>query len=64
MHQRPAVLRGAFLLEKGRWGDEGNDFFLEPKKETKKAACGVKVKLIKLEGSTAAPPAAPWQVKA
>jgi len=27
---------------------------LEPKKESKKAACDVKVKLIKLEGGTAA----------
>ena len=29
---------------------------MEPKKESKKAACDVKVKLIKLEGGTAAPP--------
>ena len=29
--------------------------FLEPKKVPKKAACDVKVKLIKLEGGTAAP---------
>ena len=61
MHQRPAALRGAFLLEKE---DEGHDSFLKTQKESKKAACDVKVKLIKLEGSTAAPPAAPWQVKA
>ena len=31
-------------------GNEGYDSFLEPKKESKKAACDVKVKLIKLEG--------------
>ena len=29
---------------------------MEPKKESKKAVCDVKVKLIKLEGGTAAPP--------
>ena len=29
-------------------GNEGYDSFLEPKKESKKAACDVKVKLIKL----------------
>ena len=34
---------------KGR-RDEGNDSFLEPKKESKKAACDVKVDWIKLEG--------------
>ena len=28
---------------------------MEPKKESKKAACDAKVKLIKLEGGTAAP---------
>ena len=44
-----------------RKGDEGDggyeryDSFLEPKKESKKAACDAKVKLIKLEGGTAAP---------
>ena len=43
---------------RGRW-DEGNDSFLEPKKESKKAACDVKVKLIKLEGGTAAHLCAP-----
>ena len=36
-------------------GNEGYDSFLEPKKESKKAVCDVKVKLIKLEGGTAAP---------
>ena len=35
--------------------DQGYDSFLEPKKESKKAACDAKVKLIKLEGGTAAP---------
>ena len=34
-------------------GEDGT--FLEPKKVPKKAACDVKVKLIKLEGGTAAP---------
>ena len=29
---------------------------MEPKKESKKAVCDVKVKLIKLKGGTAAPP--------
>ena len=36
-------------------GEKGNVTFLEPKKVTKKAACDVKVKSIKLEGGTAAP---------
>ena len=31
-------------------GTKGNDSFLEPKKESKKAACDVKVDWIKLEG--------------
>ena len=35
--------------------NERYDSFLEPKKVPKKAACDVKVKLIKLEGGTAAP---------
>ena len=35
--------------------NERYDSFLEPKKESKKAACDAKVKLIKLEGGTAAP---------
>ena len=45
-------------MRKGDEGDGGNeryDSFLEPKKESKKAACDAKVKLIKLEGGTAAP---------
>ena len=46
-------------------GERGDGTFLEPKKVPKKAACDVKVKLIKLEGGTAAHlPPAPWQVKA
>ena len=40
----------------------GYDSFLEPKKESKKAACDVKVKLIKLGVALATRP--PWQVKA
>ena len=31
-------------------GTKGNDSFLEPKKESKKAACDVKANWIKLEG--------------
>ncbi|MCI5765221.1 MAG: hypothetical protein MR219_01000 [Clostridiales bacterium] len=45
----------SFLVDSLRGGNEKYDSFLEPKKESKKAACDAKVKLIKLEGGTAAP---------
>ena len=37
-------------------------YFLGAQESTKEPVCDEKVKLIKLEGGTAAPP--PWQVKA
>ena len=43
-------------------GDEETVLSWSPRKYQRRLRCDVKVKLIKLEGGTAAPP--PWQEKA